>query len=83
VQPLLGSEKLQEEYYMLVSSLIVKEYYLDDMSTALFDEVIKAYSSRGFNKHLLRIINDVFEDGNDDRMWRFVPIVLPVTLHYI
>ena len=35
------------------------------------------------HSHLLRIINDVFEDGNDDRMWRFVPQILPVTLHYL
>lgn len=33
--------------------------------------------------HLLRIINDVFEEGNDDRMWRFVPQILPATIHYL
>lgn len=25
----------------------------------------------------------MFEDGNDDRMWRFVPLILPATLHYL
>ena len=57
---------------MVVSGLIVKEFNLNDSDHALFDEVIRAYQ-RGYNYHLLRIINDVIEDGNDDRMWRFVP----------
>jgi hypothetical protein len=25
----------------------------------------------------------VFEEGNDDRMWRFVPQILPASLHYL
>ena len=57
---------------MVVSGLIVKEFNLNDSDHALLDEVIRAYQ-RGYNYHLLRIINDVIEDGNDDRMWRFVP----------
>ena len=40
---IFGSKKLQEEYYMIVSGLIVKEFNLNDTDTALFDEVIRAY----------------------------------------
>jgi hypothetical protein len=79
---ILGSKKLQEEYYMVVSGLIVKEFNLNDADTGLIDEVIRGYQ-RGYNYHLLRIINDVIEDGNDDRMWKFVPQILPATLLYL
>jgi hypothetical protein len=68
----LGSKKLQEEYYMVMAGLIIKEFHLNDQDMKLFDEVIRTYQS-GYNYHLLRIINDVIEDANDDRMWRFVP----------
>ena len=78
----LGSKKLQEEYYMVVSGLIVKEFNLNDADTGLFDEIIRGYQ-RGYNYHMLRIINDVIEDGNDDRMWKFVPQILPATLLYL
>jgi uncharacterized protein with ParB-like and HNH nuclease domain len=57
---------------MLISGLIVKEFNLNDQDTALFDEILRAYQ-RGYSYHYLRIINDVIEDGNDDRMWRFIP----------
>ena len=79
---ILGGKKLQEEYYMVVSSLIVKEFDLNDGDTGLFDEIIRGYQ-RGYSYHLLRIINDVIEDGNDDRMWKFVPQILPATLLYL
>ena len=35
------------------------------------------------DSHILRILNDVFEDANDSRMWRYVPLVLPATLLYM
>jgi hypothetical protein len=69
---ILGSVKLQEEYYMVMAGLIIKEFNLNDQDTGLFDEIIRVYQ-RQYNYHLLRIINDVIEDGNDDRMWKFVP----------
>jgi hypothetical protein len=68
----LGSKRLQEEYYMVVSGLIIKEFNINDSDTGMFEEIIRAYQ-KGYNYHLLRIINDVIEDSNDDRMWKFVP----------
>lgn len=47
-EAILGSKKLEEEYYLLLSALIVKEYNLDDTATALFDEIVRAYQ-RGYN----------------------------------
>ena len=81
-QVILGSKKLQEEFYMVTSGLIVKEFNINDQETALFDEIVRSYQ-RAYNYHFLRIINDVIEDGNDDRMWKFIPQVLPATLHYL
>jgi hypothetical protein len=57
---------------MVMAGLIIKEFNLNDQDTGLFDEIIRVYQ-RQYNYHLLRIINDVIEDGNDDRMWKFVP----------
>lgn len=48
----------------------------------MFDEIVRSYQ-RAYSYHFLRIINDVIEDANDDRMWKFVPQVLPATLHYL
>ena len=67
---------------MVMSGLIIKEFHLNDQDTGLFEEIIRVYQA-GYNYHLLRIINDVIEDGNDDRMWRFVPTILPATLEYL
>lgn len=33
--------------------------------------------------HILRIIIQVYEDGNDDRYWKFIPAILPPTLVYL
>lgn len=76
------SEKLQEEYYMVISGLIVKEFHLNDQDNGFFEEIIRVYQ-RGYNYNLLRIINDVIEDANDDRMWKFVPQILPATIQYL
>lgn len=76
------SEKLQEEYYMVISGLIVKEFHLNDQDNGFFEEIIRVYQ-RGYNYNLLRIINDVIEDANDDRMWKFVPQILPATKQYL
>ena len=67
---------------MVVSGIIVKEFNINDQDTTMMDEVIRAYQS-GYNYHILRIINDVIEDCNDDRMWKFVPHILPATLNYL
>ena len=45
---LLGSKKLQEEYYLVTSDLIVKEFFINDQDTVLMDEMIKAYQ-RSYN----------------------------------
>ena len=75
----LGSEKLQEEFYMVIAGLIIKEFHLNDQDTGFFDEIIRVYQL-SYNYNLLRIINDVIEDANDDRMWKFVPKILPATI---
>ena len=75
----LGSEKLQEEFYMVMAGLIIKEFHLNDQDTGFFDEIIRVYQL-SYNYNLLRIINDVIEDANDDRMWKFVPKILPATI---
>ena len=75
----LASEKLQEEFYMVIAGLIIKEFHLNDQDTGFFDEIIRVYQI-SYNYNLLRIINDVIEDANDDRMWKFVPKILPATI---
>jgi hypothetical protein len=47
------------------------------------DTISKSNQNLKINSHALRIINDVLEDGNDSRMWKFVPRVLPATLEYM
>lgn len=79
---ILGNKKLQEEFYLAISGLIVKEFNFNDSDVGLFEEIISSYQ-KGYNYHFLRVINDVIEDGNDDRMWKFVPKILPATLHYL
>jgi hypothetical protein len=67
---------------MVVSGLIISEFNHNQDKTEMMDEIIRAYQN-DFNYYFLRIINDVFEDSNDDRMWRFVPQILPATLKYL
>jgi len=78
----VGSEKLQEEFFMVIAGMIIKEFHLNDQETGFFDEIIRVYQ-RSYNYNLLRIINDVIEDANDDRMWKFVPQILPATIEYL
>ena len=39
----IGSEKLQEEFYMVIAGLIIKEFHLNDQDTGFFDEIIRVY----------------------------------------
>lgn len=36
-----------------------------------------------YDSSILKILNDVFEDTNDDRLWKYIPKVLPFTLTYL
>ena len=42
---LLGNKKVQEEYYMIISQVIIKEFFSNEQSTLLLQEVIKSYQN--------------------------------------
>lgn len=45
---LLSTKKVQEEYYMITSQVIIKEFCSDQQDTQLFNEVVGIYQ-RGYN----------------------------------
>lgn len=87
-----GDKKLQQEFYFIVAGIIVKEFNSNAEDTLMFEEIIKNFSYN-YNvyvnlfvnpfSHFLRVIIQTFEDANDDRFWKFVPTLLPITLHYL
>lgn len=45
---LLGAKKMQEEYYMITSQVIIMEFCSDQQNTQLLNEVVGIYQ-RGYN----------------------------------
>ncbi|CDW89210.1 UNKNOWN [Stylonychia lemnae] len=74
--------KLQEEFYKILSLIIVKEFNLDSNDTLLFQELISLYQAQ-YNIHSLKTVIQIFEEGDDDRFWKFIPSIMPATLVYL
>ena len=75
--------KILKEIIFVVSKVTVKEFMQDAENSPFLQSLVEAFGSQPYSQVTTRLMVQIFKDMQDDRMSKFVPLVLATASRHL